>query len=125
MEARDRLGGRVHTIEHGEGVLELGAQWLHGACHANSVFNLAATNGLLGSDVRVQAECVTGYFNAVNWSPKIRNHIFLAFCSYLLIETRGFHIGAELFPSINPVFSKSPLVTFCTGRLASWILLCQ
>jgi len=56
LEARDRLGGRVHTIEHGEGVLELGAQWLHGACHANSVFNLAATNGLIGSDVRVQAE---------------------------------------------------------------------
>ncbi len=30
VEAQDRVGGRIHTIDHGEDVLELGAQWIHG-----------------------------------------------------------------------------------------------
>ena len=48
LEAAPRLGGRAYTTTHGEAVLELGAQWLHGACAANPVFNLAARHGLLG-----------------------------------------------------------------------------
>ena len=48
LEAAPRLGGRAYTLTHGEAVLELGAQWLHGACAANPVFNLAARHGLLG-----------------------------------------------------------------------------
>ena len=62
LEARNRLGGRVHTVQHAGGVLELGAQWLHGACHANSVFNLAARHGLLGPRVRVLEQWCPGYF---------------------------------------------------------------
>lgn len=31
LEALDRVGGRVHTISHADYLLELGAQWLHGA----------------------------------------------------------------------------------------------
>merc|ERR1711892_508534 len=30
LEADDRLGGRVNSFNHGHGVLELGAQWIHG-----------------------------------------------------------------------------------------------
>ena len=41
LEARDRVGGRIHTITHDGKPLELGAQWIHGGCPANSVFNLA------------------------------------------------------------------------------------
>ena len=41
LEARDRTGGRIHTIKHNGRPLELGAQWIHGGCPANSVFNLA------------------------------------------------------------------------------------
>lgn len=41
LEARDRLGGRIHTLAHQGKPLELGAQWIHGGCPANSVFNLA------------------------------------------------------------------------------------
>ena len=44
FEARPRLGGRAHSVTHDGGVLELGAQWLHGACHANP---LAGWNILL------------------------------------------------------------------------------
>lgn len=31
LEAQDRVGGRVHTVRHSNYVLEMGAQWLHGA----------------------------------------------------------------------------------------------
>lgn len=31
LEALDRIGGRVHTISHSDYLLEMGAQWLHGA----------------------------------------------------------------------------------------------
>ncbi|CAG9577555.1 unnamed protein product [Danaus chrysippus] len=30
LEAQDRIGGRVHTSEFGDGVVELGAEWIHG-----------------------------------------------------------------------------------------------
>ena len=38
LEARDRVGGRIYT---GSKRLEMGAQWIHGGCPANSVYNLA------------------------------------------------------------------------------------
>ena len=41
LEARDRVGGRVHTKTVGQRPLELGAEWIRGACPSNSVFNLA------------------------------------------------------------------------------------
>ena len=43
-------------MTHEGGVLELGAQWLHGACHANPLVNLAARHGLLGPSLRVLEE---------------------------------------------------------------------
>ncbi|KAJ2950550.1 hypothetical protein O0L34_g8797 [Tuta absoluta] len=30
LEAQDRVGGRVYTVPFGDGVVELGAEWLHG-----------------------------------------------------------------------------------------------
>jgi spermine oxidase len=41
IEAKNSLGGRICTIGVEGNPLELGAQWIHGACTANSVFNLA------------------------------------------------------------------------------------
>ena len=62
FEARPRLGGRAHTVTHDDGVLELGAQWLHGACHANPLVNLAARHGLLGPRLRVLEEAEDRHF---------------------------------------------------------------
>jgi len=61
LEARDRLGGRMHTVdavagEDGGGVLELGAQWIHGGCQANSLFNYAASRRLLGETVQAETD---------------------------------------------------------------------
>lgn len=42
FEARSRLGGRMHTVTtEKDEILELGAEWIHGCCEANTVFNLA------------------------------------------------------------------------------------
>jgi len=49
LEARQRLGGRVCTVQ-GEtgGSLELGAQWIHGGSEENSVWREVKKVGLLG-----------------------------------------------------------------------------
>ena len=41
IEARERVGGRVHTKTVRQRPLELGAEWIRGACPSNSLFNLA------------------------------------------------------------------------------------
>ncbi|KAI1887523.1 hypothetical protein AGOR_G00191190 [Albula goreensis] len=46
LEASDRIGGRVLSVQQGQATLELGATWIHGA-HGNPVFHLAEDNGLL------------------------------------------------------------------------------
>ncbi|XDV15443.1 hypothetical protein PO909_015538 [Leuciscus waleckii] len=46
LEASDRIGGRVQSIQHGKTTLELGATWIHGA-NGNPIYHLAEENGLL------------------------------------------------------------------------------
>ena len=41
LEARDRVGGRIHTIEYDGKPLDLGAEWIHGGSPANCASNLA------------------------------------------------------------------------------------
>jgi len=49
LEARQRLGGRIFTVEgKSGGSLELGAQWIHGGSEENSVWREAKRAGLLG-----------------------------------------------------------------------------
>lgn len=52
LEAQHRVGGRIHTVGQNKRPLELGAQWIHGACTANSVYNLANKLKLVGEDVQ-------------------------------------------------------------------------
>jgi len=40
FEAQNRIGGRVNTIDYGNGFIELGAQYIHGQLN-NPIFNLA------------------------------------------------------------------------------------
>ncbi|KAK3927116.1 Peroxisomal N(1)-acetyl-spermine/spermidine oxidase [Frankliniella fusca] len=47
LEASDRPGGRVLSCWLGDTVVELGAQWLYGGSPSNSVYSLAAREGLL------------------------------------------------------------------------------
>ncbi|XP_064420749.1 spermine oxidase isoform X2 [Latimeria chalumnae] len=46
LEASDRIGGRVQSVQLENAVFELGATWIHGA-HGNPIYHLAEDNGLL------------------------------------------------------------------------------
>ncbi|XP_031842850.1 uncharacterized protein LOC116431479 [Nomia melanderi] len=48
LEGKDRIGGRIHTVEFSDNVVELGAQWVHGE-QGNVVFDLAFPQKLLDS----------------------------------------------------------------------------
>uniref|UniRef100_A0A8C5SSZ6 L-amino-acid oxidase n=1 Tax=Laticauda laticaudata TaxID=8630 RepID=A0A8C5SSZ6_LATLA len=47
LEASGRAGGRIRSARFGKGVVEVGAQWIHGPSKENPVFRLAAEAGLL------------------------------------------------------------------------------
>ncbi|XP_034193646.2 uncharacterized protein LOC117610410 [Osmia lignaria lignaria] len=48
LEAESRIGGRIHTVEFSDNVVELGAQWVHGE-RGNVVFDIASPHKLLDS----------------------------------------------------------------------------
>ncbi|XP_055628221.1 spermine oxidase-like [Toxorhynchites rutilus septentrionalis] len=50
LEATERIGGRVATVDFGKNVVEMGAQWVHGQKN-NVVYELAGPLGLLESSV--------------------------------------------------------------------------
>ena len=45
LEGRDRIGGRLNTIEVGDGIADEGGNWIHGV-PANAVYHLAIEAGL-------------------------------------------------------------------------------
>ena len=47
LEGRERLGGRMFSQEMGDGLIEYGANWVHGADEANSLFSFAMKEGLM------------------------------------------------------------------------------
>ncbi|XP_043269280.1 spermine oxidase isoform X3 [Venturia canescens] len=48
LEAKNRIGGRIHTVDFADNVVDLGAQWVHGESQ-NIGYNLASPHGLLES----------------------------------------------------------------------------
>lgn len=52
LEAKNRVGGRINTLAKGSSVIELGAEWIHGACPANTLYNMAVRRQLLGDQVK-------------------------------------------------------------------------
>ncbi|XP_075073281.1 peroxisomal N(1)-acetyl-spermine/spermidine oxidase [Mixophyes fleayi] len=48
LEATGRTGGRIWTHSFAKGLVELGAQWIHGPSPENPVFQLSSQFGLLG-----------------------------------------------------------------------------
>jgi len=51
LEARSRLGGRMYSEEIDDGkFIDYGAQYVHGGVPANSIYNLAVSNDLLGDE---------------------------------------------------------------------------
>ncbi|XP_043912878.1 peroxisomal N(1)-acetyl-spermine/spermidine oxidase-like isoform X2 [Protopterus annectens] len=50
VEATARPGGRIKTTEFGKGLVEIGANWIHGPSKENPVFQLACRYGLLDAE---------------------------------------------------------------------------
>lgn len=55
LEAQNRVGGRVNTVPFGDGVVELGAEWIHGE-RPSPVYDLALQNNvsILSQDTTFQ-----------------------------------------------------------------------
>ncbi|XP_076630893.1 uncharacterized protein LOC143346566 isoform X2 [Colletes latitarsis] len=73
LEGKNRIGGRIHTVEFSDNVVELGAQWVHGE-RGNVVFDLAFPHKLLDS-----SRC----FNDIN------GHIFVTAQGEILPKTEA------------------------------------
>lgn len=54
LEATGRTGGRIRTQSFAKGLVEVGAQWIHGPSPGNPVFQLASQFGLLGPDALLE-----------------------------------------------------------------------
>ncbi|XP_058791609.1 spermine oxidase isoform X2 [Phymastichus coffea] len=52
LEAKNRIGGRIHTVKFSENILELGAQWCHGE-ENNIIYSLASPHNLLESSSNI------------------------------------------------------------------------
>ena len=39
LEARNRIGGRILSMDFNQQTLDLGAQFIHGACYSNPIFS--------------------------------------------------------------------------------------
>jgi len=60
LEARNRLGGRIHTIQdpHTGIAIELGAEFVHG--RAPEIFGVVSANGLRADEIEGDAWCLSG-----------------------------------------------------------------
>ncbi|XP_068627256.1 spermine oxidase-like [Battus philenor] len=56
LEAQDRIGGRVNTVQFGDGVVELGAEWIHGE-RPSRVYDTAIKNNIsiISQDLTMEA----------------------------------------------------------------------
>lgn len=61
LEAKERPGGRIHSCWLGDAVIEMGAEWITGACLSNSVYTLASHDRLLQSPLP-RLDCSRGLF---------------------------------------------------------------
>ncbi|KAK9401599.1 peroxisomal N1-acetyl-spermine/spermidine oxidase [Crotalus adamanteus] len=50
LEASGRAGGRIRSAAFGKGMVEVGAQWIHGPSEGNPVFQVASEAGLLDEE---------------------------------------------------------------------------
>ncbi|XP_011497031.1 PREDICTED: spermine oxidase-like [Ceratosolen solmsi marchali] len=64
LEAKNRIGGRIHTVQFSENIIELGAQWCHGE-DENIVYNLACPYNLLESSKHIEDSAKHIFVNSV------------------------------------------------------------
>ena len=45
LEAKERIGGRIHSVQYQQNILDLGASWIHGI-EKNPIWNIVEKNNI-------------------------------------------------------------------------------
>ena len=111
LEAKDRVGGRIHTAWMSNRDVDLGAEWILGAGPKNSVFQLASAEGIFNSPLDKRAPYDYPYLTANGCviDP------FLKLLGYTLFQDIERN-ARKVFASPNPSCS-SDLQTFYSLRI--------
>jgi len=72
LEALSRPGGRIHTCKLGKNVVEMGAQWIKGACLCNTAYHLMCQNYELGDEI---------------WLPDRSRGLYVTSCGVAISES--------------------------------------
>jgi len=96
LEAQDRIGGRIHTVNYGGHVIEMGAQWVHGE-ENNVVFPLGEAAHEIQSDIFTLE------------STGLSENVAVSYCDGRKIEPEKFGEFKEIIEDIEEA-SKTELV---------------
>ncbi|RNA11718.1 spermine oxidase [Brachionus plicatilis] len=103
FEAGHRIGGRCHTFTHGEGILELGAQFIHGQV-GNPIYQLAAENNLID-------ECYSQILHDSDQDLDKHNGLKINFedkeVVQLFLTEQGFDVNQNLIETAYSCLNKS------------------
>ncbi|WAQ96432.1 PAOX-like protein [Mya arenaria] len=99
LEASDRIGGRIQTVQFGDGPypVELGANWIHGSSLSNSVFKVADTIGAL-SPYRILNRASSRFLREDGTEIE-RVTVVKAYYIYKHVEEELYNIVFETTPS--------------------------
>ncbi|XP_040294360.1 peroxisomal N(1)-acetyl-spermine/spermidine oxidase-like [Bufo bufo] len=92
LEATGRTGGRIRTERFAKGLVEIGAQSIHGSSPGNPVFQLASQFGLLGPDALLEEN------QKSNWDG---NPPFIP----IIYSSSGRKIDPEVLTNITDLFN--------------------
>ncbi|KAL7983956.1 hypothetical protein Chor_004496 [Crotalus horridus] len=93
LEASGRAGGRIRSAAFGKGVVEVGAQWIHGPSEGNPVFQVASEAGLLGEEALTEE----------NQRLEVQGHPVGPLAWY---SSQGRELKAELAESMGVFFAS-------------------
>ncbi|GFW39214.1 protein anon-37Cs [Trichonephila clavipes] len=65
LEARSRIGGRIHGINLGSKYIEMGAQWIHGQTD-NVIYKIAESKGLVNKEAFNYVDAIRNFTNFDN-----------------------------------------------------------
>lgn len=119
LEAEGRLGGRVHSVQHGNGSIDLGAQWCHGE-KDNAIFELVDKHFHFGRDVFEDSfDCLLSNGQSANQEDCVKLEKLLSKIFDNSEEARNVSVGSfveqeydkilksEEYQPIDPKLAKS------------------
>ncbi|XP_028847643.1 spermine oxidase [Denticeps clupeoides] len=134
LEAKDRVGGRVHTVRpFGPNIIELGANWIHGQ-KDNPLFKLAKEHKLLSENESASATmCLPGsvtprdYFFTERGKPLPVEEVERVCDHFSRLTSKAFdskldkkHWSLSLGAYLDDAFARSPLASPEGLKIFEW-----